>query len=112
MTPAEILKAARAKIEKPENWCQGEWGIDVHGRPVVMSEAGKKDACAWCSEGALMAVLPDMSSDEYTECFFALRDAAREIGGWISIVSANDHMSHPEVLQMFDLAIEKAEGRG
>lgn len=87
-TALQILIAARALIEKPENWCKGEYQ--------------KGDAC--CALGAIHRVKnenPCVFSDsgpEYSALCIAMDGA--------SINYFNDIHTHAEVIAAFDKAIE------
>lgn len=101
MTPAEILRAAKAKIEKPENWCQHNYAQTKQGRPIGANEA---NACRWCAIGALRAV---GGSGGRAIDFLAM--AAHEAGAptiWI----LNDTADHAAVLAAYIRAIALAEG--
>lgn len=86
-TDCEILIAARKLIEKPENWCQGEY---------------KSSSGSFCMAGALRHVANIHS-------WIRLYHLLGEFTGEESGVGFNDHHTHEEVLSVFDQAIEKLE---
>ena len=102
MTPAEILRAAKAKIEDPAHWCQGEYAKDALGQ---RASEYSDEACAWCAMGAFHTIDNGSSYD----AFRSLAKAANEIHqGW-GIPNVNDNTDHATVMRMFDRAIELAE---
>lgn len=111
MTASEVLRKARALIEKPENWTQGVEARNVHGEDVsVLSH----EACRWSLIGAVRYVV--CSGDSYdSELSRAARQALRKAGGMALLSDAydfNDTHTHAEVLSLFDRAIAAAEARG
>lgn len=94
MTTLETLKAARKKIEKPENWTQGELARSAKGNGVRPESSL---AVCWCASGAMMSIDKDCS----------FRDLAAVIDNWIPVF--NDTHTHSEVLAAFDAAISKLE---
>lgn len=114
MRASELLQAARDKISNPYNWARYDYALDENDK-VVLPRA--ENACKWCSLGSIAAV----SDPEFTPSSFKLGEEAREFlreairqytnGLLESPISFNDSRStkHPEVLQVFDMAIEKAK---
>ena len=115
MIAKEILKKARAKIAKPENWCQG-----VSARKKVRSilydfndvleacDARDPEACQWCATGAIDGVIP---RDSYLNVFGSRKDALRVLDRFCpesSVVAYNDgkENSHESIISIFDKAIE------
>jgi hypothetical protein len=111
MTPAEILKAARAKIEKPENWCQGHYAENAEGETVsYLSDS----ACRLCASGACAIFSGSIGASG--EVVRLLRVSALEILGATHApehkyppVYINDNTDHPTVMAMFSGAIALAE---
>lgn len=101
MTPVEILKAAKAKIEDPAHWCQGNAAWDLNGRACVPED---HNARSWCSWGAVTAASRQrgVSAHDYL-------DRAADEFGFASAVVLNDSTDHPTVMKMFDRAIALAE---
>jgi len=110
MKPSEVLRAARAKIEKAENWTQGEYGRDARGRVADVMVA-----CSRCSVGAVFAVCAEVRSAPETRAWNLLREQVPGYSeSWVydPVVAFNDTHSHVEVLALFDRAIAAAEARG
>lgn len=98
---AEVLRKARAKIEKPENWTQGQLARDPSGEPTSVSDP---DAASWCLLGAVR------STQESPEVRISARLALEvAMGGWCDIAVFNDNHTHAEVLSVFDRAIAAEE---
>jgi hypothetical protein len=94
----EILKAARAKIEKPECWTQDFYARSASGKKVV---ARSPAAVCWCSYGALQSVMKAKLLP--IEIVLLLE---RPMHGCIA--DFNDTHTHAEVLAAFDAAIDLA----
>jgi hypothetical protein len=93
-TVADILRAARAKIERPENWTQKALARDADGG---RADPFYEEATCWCASGALYAI----GCGFY---FGAVFDAlARAMDG--DIPGFNDTHPHAEVISKFDEAI-------
>ena len=110
MKPSEVLRAARAKIEKAENWTQGEYGRDARGRVADVMVA-----CSRCSVGAVFAVCAEVRSAPETRAWNLLREQVPGYSeSWVydPVVAFNDTSTHAEVLALFDRAIAAAEARG
>jgi hypothetical protein len=99
-TVADILRAARGKIERPENWTQKALARDADGG---RADPFYEEATCWCASGALYAI--------GTALFGAVFEAlARAMDG--DIPTFNDSHTHAEVLAAFSRAIELAEAQG
>lgn len=101
MKPSEILTAARAIIEKPENWTQGYFARNKSYSPVHTDSA---HACKFCAVGALHCI----ECDNWRDAF----DYASRINPNIPLADFNDTHTHAEVLAMFDEAIATAIANG
>lgn len=102
MNIKEILIAARAKIERPENWTKGVFARDPQGRDVAPTS---KTAVCWCTIGAITA-----TGVGYDDEALASNYLRREIDTHDkSIWKFNDTSTHAEVLAMFDRAISVSE---
>lgn len=107
MTPAEILREARALIDAPEKWTQGEWARDSHGDA---SSPDDSDCECFCIEGAIWRVargrnnLPAMKT---ARLFWV----ANGLSCRTDIPKFNDaaERTHAEVMAAFDRAIALAE---
>lgn len=99
-----ILIAARAKIEDPERWTQGQLARGASGHPQRPSSP---NAVCWCAQGACYAV----ASSEWMarDALYLLNDAAKR-DGCKAIWTMNDRAknAHGRVLVAFDHAIRVA----
>ncbi len=85
---SDVLRAARAKIEKPENWCQGSF----------------RNGHAYCALGAVR------ESSYGVIRYIEACDVLERLAG--PIPKYNDSHTHAEVLSLFDRAIATAELEG
>lgn len=103
MKPKEILIAARAKIENPENWTQGSYSRNIDG--VTIDSPKSKAAVCWCSRGAIIAI-----SETYEDEDLAMSHLRNAIESkYPTVVGFNDSSTHVEVLSAFDRAISLAD---
>jgi len=94
VTVLEVLKAARARIENPENWCQHEM-------------FGPGGSC--CAIGAVYNVAWDARA---RDCARKRMDAAScRLFDGRRAVRVNDTFGHAAVLRIFDAAIADEEAR-
>lgn len=105
--PSEVLRAAKALIENPENWTQNMYGRHTKTSKRHLMGFDEAATC-WCSVGALQKVA---GHEEVYHLESRLGEAARLIANTVeeNAVHFNDNRSHAEVMHMFDLAIERAE---
>ena len=103
MKTLEILKVARALIEKPENWTQGTNARGKSGNPVICT--GNAAVC-WCAHGAITRAAKGVWYGE------ADRALTRQCPPNVGYIYFNDTpgRTHPEVLALFDKAIEAEAG--
>lgn len=101
MTPADVLRAARAKIER--GWIQGWLFRDPDGHCSNFIYFQKR-ACAWCASGALMAS-SDAGSARERAYSFLYSVTGPSIPEW----NDAEGRTQAEVLQAFDAAIALAE---
>lgn len=110
MTPAEILRAAKAKIEDPAHWCQGYSWLNSKNQPI--SRDDMRSAARRCCAIGAVALSCQRLSDEWSPIRF-LETAANELGFGEKVLLApaelNDSTDHATVMRMFDRAIELAE---
>lgn len=103
-TAKEILIAARKKIEKPENWTQGQ---AARNKSQSWCDPTYDFATCWCALGAIRSIVGKGSEadasfvDAYKELVKVSED--RFIGAF------NDTHTHAEVLALFDKAIANAD---
>jgi hypothetical protein len=97
----EVLRAARAKIEKPECWIRYELARDYSGNWVGVCSP---EARCFCIIGALAS-----TSSDYEAARLALLDVLPS--GFCGAVDFNDaqETTHADVLALFDRAIASAE---
>ena len=102
MTTAEVLRAARAKIE--QGWCQGE---SARGSRGTYIDPAASEAQEWCPLGALDYVCYRNAYSYYDGARTALAKAMRSA----SVSDWNDMLGRTkeEVLAAFDRAIAAAE---
>jgi hypothetical protein len=99
-TTKEILVEARALIEHPANWTQGEL---AHDRCGYKAHPNEPRAVCWCAIGALKKVCDGNYFVERT-ARVVLDNQARSMFGE-DVVDANDRRTHSQVLAIFDEAI-------
>lgn len=101
MKLSETLKAARAKIEKPENWARETFARDCNNRSIEPSDPA---AVCFCSIGAIKAVCPGQVG------YYPARTALAYVtGGDVIMFNDGYHTTHADVLAAFDRAIAQAE---
>lgn len=104
MTPAEVLRKARARIER--GWCRESFARDKGNRTIAPWRA---EARRFCARGAMMVNgWSDDSVDRKTEGFLAEATGA---GSRLGIECWNDDpkRTKAQVLRAFDRAIVLAE---
>lgn len=96
---SQILREARALIEKPERWCRGNYCIRRTGQR--------------CAVGALREVTGDATHApiEQGELCRLLAQAGGGMDYPSDFTQWNDDHSHAEVMAAFDKAIELAEAK-
>ena len=99
MASADILRAARARIEDPKNWTQGAFARAADQTDVP---ARSKDAVCWCVFGAIEAAGGNQDEESL------VRVVSYRLTQLLP-AEANDTLGHPAVLQMLDAAIAAAE---
>lgn len=104
LTPAEVLRRAKALIAEPEKWTKGENARDAAGNWVWADSAR---AVCWCAQGAINAVAPD----SLVALCNALGFVNRTAGVMSNIVTLNDAptTTHADIMALFDRAIAAAE---
>ena len=101
---ADILRKARALIEKPENWAKGDLAYDGAGDPV---EPEHNEACAWCAVGAICRVENELR----VFATGATASLSLNLNPPRIVASFNDdpNTTHIDVLDAFDRAIAAEE---
>lgn len=101
-TTKQTLIAARALIEKPENWTRRALARDVDN---ISLTADDPDAICFCAIGAIRKIANSTKEEEFALEKLRQLDVVTSVG----VAIYNDTHTHAEVLAMFDLAIEAAE---
>lgn len=108
MNTVELLKAARAKIEKPENWTQGAFAKNAEGHNTFLGHDDYVNVTCWCAWGAVEEAAG--SGVRYSgDAMQALHCALPEGTEWVP--DFNDSHTHEEVLALFDRAIASEEAK-
>lgn len=97
---SDLLKRAREKIAKPENWCQRAFAKDADGG---ICQTQSPIATCWCAIGALLAV----RGDSYRGLALIRLTKAANILGYAYASVLNDKTDHETVLKMYDIAMEE-----
>lgn len=102
LKPSQILRAAKAKIENPENWIQGSAAIDRDG---MNCDPDSLAAVAWCSLGAFYSI----RSTSYKDAGYSFLERSISKSGVPGVANFNDTHSHAEVMSLWDKAISLSE---
>ncbi|MBC2806576.1 hypothetical protein C3Y94_025840 [Rhizobium ruizarguesonis] len=102
-TPLEILTAAQELIRDPVRWTRETYAREPGGECV---EPNDKDACSWCSIGAIQHVLGSNSDLAEHPTFTLLQRAANCSS--VPDYNDNDDHTHVDIMTMFDQAKELA----
>jgi len=107
MTTKEILIAARAKIERPQDWIQGRFALSSLQNQV---KPNSRRASCWCALGAIAAITREDPNDVNDEVYWLLHRAMGLPDNVMAVAIWNDApgRTHAEVLAAFDRAIEAA----
>ncbi|MBB5762119.1 hypothetical protein HNR01_001739 [Methylorubrum rhodesianum] len=105
MASADILRAARARIEDPKNWLRGGLAADATGWAV---QPWWGDAVCWCAVGAVRADRAQYDANDLEQAEATLRSASYELFSRPA-PDTNDDLGHAAVMQMYDAAIAAAE---
>lgn len=103
MASADILRAARARIEDPKNWTTKAFAKDAKGN-AVFGDSDK--AVCWCALGAVDAEIRGVIKIDPAKYLFDVCGRLFDVDE-VSIV--NDRFGHRAVLKLFDAAIAAAE---
>jgi len=112
----EMLRAVKTLIAKPENWTQNTAARDKRGMAIYIEAP---EACSFCLSGALDRVTYDNRAPNSTT-HFELLNLRRKSSDLLSTtlmstkfvnhyIRYNDTVSHREVIELLDRAIQKAE---
>ena len=105
---ADVLRAARAKIEQPEHWCRHFLAIDGDGKMVHWAWP---EAEAWCSIGAVASVARTPDDDVLSVDAEEILEACLPDERGLPRYNDDPRTTHADILALFDRAIAKAEGR-
>lgn len=101
LTLANDLRAAKALISDPKNWCKGHY----HDR-------GRFCAFGAC-RAAVRAAHPDLTAEDTAYRAFRVGQRLQEVTGkWPTNWNDEKTTTHADVMAAFDRAIEKAEAQG
>ena len=100
----EILTTARDIISKPKYWTKRTCARDAQGEPEIWDS---KAAYCFCSYGAILRAGLELKLSSNEACKSLENHIPPEycnnIGCW------NDHSTHKEIMQVFQLAIDAAK---
>lgn len=111
MTPLQVLKEAKKKIEKEAHWTQGTAARDRAGKPT---DPKSSLACRWCAIGAILSVSTGGSDERFAKeaaesllqmGMHRLFPTSHGVPWW------NDEYTrtHADVLRVYAEAIEEAK---
>lgn len=103
MKTSEVLTKAKALIENPENWMQGDYS--------------NKNGTCFCSLGAIAKVLDVCNFNDHVDHFtLALEEVVKDSEKFQTpnenFAAYNDRSTHAEVMEAFDKAIALSLSRG
>lgn len=107
MKISEQLKAGKALIENPANWLQGNY------TNLDSEDADLQKATCFCSVGAAFKVMGAgncLGPDSSIITSYLAKAVGLMTG--VQVIVYNDSHTHPEVMAMWDKAIELAEAEG
>lgn len=105
MNTLQILKAARAKIENPENWTKYTEARDAFGMPV---EPDNDDARCWSVSGAVMAIV---RNNDHAERIARVICGANGRSDLLTTMHDFFTFQHHSALFAFDRAIAAEEAK-
>ena len=109
MTTAEHLRAAKALIDTPEKWTRKVSARDKNLKPASASD---KRACIFCSVGAVWRVFDGVLDDPAVlPCELCLERSLPSGFDDISAYNDDPDTTHPDIMSLFDRAIELAEAQ-
>jgi hypothetical protein len=110
VTTSDVLRAARARIDSPEKWCQHVCGRDAEGweiSPSAFNADEVEHAVSCCAVASLLAVAPQESA---RPALYALAQAVG-MDDKLDLISWNNaaERTHADVMAAFDRAIAAEE---
>ena len=100
----EILKTARALISDPANWIQNSFATNKQG---VTCPSHSREATCWCATGAIFKAENGKDIGGIAEGALMETLGTRHYDRHVP--QYNDSHTHAEVLQLFDVTIERLE---
>jgi hypothetical protein len=109
----DVLTIARTLIARPDRWAQGAIALDRNGRALSTFDGG----CRFCAAGAVGLAAHVLGPDEaarrctgpaFDHAGSLLDCAACKLGDYESYIGLNEHDTHPNVVAMFDHALDMA----
>lgn len=97
----EVLTKARDSIRDPQHWCRRDYALNNDGIPVPPQG---KDVHARCAVGAIVFAAGGFGDLHSLTCE-TLRRSIDKNCPFYYIESFNDHMTHPQILDLFDRTI-------
>lgn len=93
-----MVQSVQDLIRSPRSWSTFALARDRHGEEV---KPRSKEACSWCTVGAIRCILANDPNAENT-LIFRLDDAAKQLFDHLTIMQLNDHQGHDAVMKCFD----------
>jgi len=103
VTALEVIRAARAKIERPECWLGGHPSPSAEDENGIGVSPDSGQACRWCAFGALESLV------RYSGEYEAWKAVTAQVDGMLTVWNDTPGRTHWEVLAAFDRAIASLE---
>lgn len=97
-----VLTKARALIEDPAHWLQGQGAVNLQGKVVNPSDP---EALAFCAVGAVHRARAILGVREFAAIRVLQHHLPSGYRGQTELMSFNDKATHAAVLALFDAAI-------
>lgn len=105
ITPLELLRRVRVRLDSPERWTRGEYARNKNGRSAFVDS---EEATCWCLIGALW--VESNVGDIPVEIRWAAQDVlAREVGFALPFFNDEFAATHGDVLLGLDRTIARLE---
>jgi hypothetical protein len=101
MTAVESIKAIKELLSDPKRWTKERYARDSFGNSVDVSSPS---ACCWCLAGACIKIGDGLA---YAYIYKAINSQGTHQS--VTYYNDNGFRTHQEILEMLDLAIEKAK---
>jgi len=110
---ASFLRAAKERIEDPNDWCQGFLAVNNDGGEVPPNS---KNAVRWCATGSLNVPAFDWGGFDILEAvarqMLAERGVENTDTDLCNAAFLNDTFGHAAVMELYGRAIACAEQEG